>query len=225
MTDDMPPPVPPSAAPRPPYPLPPTAFKTGLAVTALVLGIVALAGCPLLGIAAIITGAIALQRASGAPPGCGGRGLAIAGIACGGGSFVTGACAVAILLPSLSHDRELSKRLVCAANMKGIGTSILIYAHDHPGQGIPSLDALVLRGDVTPNQLICPASDATGRTYVLVPRDLPAPDHEAGDVLMYEPKSNHDGEGGNILFADGHVTFERGAAYDRFLDGVRARAP
>jgi prepilin-type N-terminal cleavage/methylation domain-containing protein len=38
---------------------------------------------------------------------------------------------ISILLPSLSRARELSKRLVCAANVKGIGTSGKIYANDN----------------------------------------------------------------------------------------------
>lgn len=38
---------------------------------------------------------------------------------------------ISILLPSLSRARELSKRLVCAANVKGIGTSAKIYANDN----------------------------------------------------------------------------------------------
>jgi prepilin-type N-terminal cleavage/methylation domain-containing protein/prepilin-type processing-associated H-X9-DG protein len=38
---------------------------------------------------------------------------------------------ISILLPSLSRARELSKRLVCAANLKGIGTSAKLYATDN----------------------------------------------------------------------------------------------
>ncbi len=38
---------------------------------------------------------------------------------------------ISILLPSLSRARELSKRLVCASNVKGIGTSGKIYANDN----------------------------------------------------------------------------------------------
>ena len=38
---------------------------------------------------------------------------------------------ISILLPSLSRARELSKRLVCASNIKGIGTSAKIYANDY----------------------------------------------------------------------------------------------
>jgi len=38
---------------------------------------------------------------------------------------------ISILLPSLSRARELSKRLVCASNAKGLGTSAKIYANDN----------------------------------------------------------------------------------------------
>ena len=38
---------------------------------------------------------------------------------------------ISILLPSLSRARELSKRLVCASNIKGFGTSGKIYANDN----------------------------------------------------------------------------------------------
>jgi prepilin-type N-terminal cleavage/methylation domain-containing protein/prepilin-type processing-associated H-X9-DG protein len=38
---------------------------------------------------------------------------------------------ISILLPSLSRARELSKRLVCASNVKGVGTSAKIYANDN----------------------------------------------------------------------------------------------
>lgn len=38
---------------------------------------------------------------------------------------------ISILLPSLSRARELSKRLVCGANLKGLGTAFKIYANDY----------------------------------------------------------------------------------------------
>ncbi len=38
---------------------------------------------------------------------------------------------ISILLPSLARARELAKRLVCAANMKGIATSMKIYANEN----------------------------------------------------------------------------------------------
>jgi len=40
---------------------------------------------------------------------------------------------ISILLPSLSRARELSKRTVCMANEKGVGSAFYIYAQDDPG--------------------------------------------------------------------------------------------
>jgi prepilin-type N-terminal cleavage/methylation domain-containing protein len=40
---------------------------------------------------------------------------------------------ISILLPSLSRARELSKRTVCSANLRGIGTAYYLYAQDDPG--------------------------------------------------------------------------------------------
>jgi len=40
---------------------------------------------------------------------------------------------ISILLPSLSRARELSKRTVCASNLRSIGQAFYIYAQDDPG--------------------------------------------------------------------------------------------
>jgi len=69
---------------------------------------------------------------------------------------------IAILLPSLSRARELSKRLVCAANIKGMGTSAKIYANDNNERwmipafkaslvGTQGIDYLNSRGSTTGN--------------------------------------------------------------------------
>ena len=56
---------------------------------------------------------------------------------------------VSILLPSLSRARELSKQLVCGANVKGIGTSMKIYANDNLEQWplVPFDEQLYSEGD------------------------------------------------------------------------------
>ncbi|MGC9260475.1 MAG: type II secretion system protein [Phycisphaerae bacterium] len=41
---------------------------------------------------------------------------------------------IAILLPSLTRARELANRAVCAANVRGIGQAMLIYAQSNHGQ-------------------------------------------------------------------------------------------
>ena len=52
---------------------------------------------------------------------------------------------ISILLPSLSRAREMSKRLVCGANLKGLGTSFKIYANDNEESWpIPAHDSSVV---------------------------------------------------------------------------------
>jgi prepilin-type N-terminal cleavage/methylation domain-containing protein/prepilin-type processing-associated H-X9-DG protein len=46
---------------------------------------------------------------------------------------------ISILLPSLSRARELSKRTVCGANVRGIGQSFYIYSNDDPQALFPCI--------------------------------------------------------------------------------------
>jgi prepilin-type processing-associated H-X9-DG protein len=43
-------------------------------------------------------------------------------------------------------------------------------------------------------------------------------------VVVYEPKSNHDGVGGNFLYADGHVEFVRVPEYDEIIRSTEQHA-
>jgi prepilin-type processing-associated H-X9-DG protein len=206
-------------------------LRTGMAITALVFGILGVATCPLLGLLGIILGIVALNRTSREPQRYGGRGMAIAGIATGGAGMVLNvmwlALLISILLPSLSRARELSKRLVCAANMKGIGAALEIYAEDYPGQGLPTLQRLVDLQYVTPKQIICPSSDDQPGdcSYILVPdASIGAPTGSRA-VVLYESLSNHGNEGGNFLFTDGHVTFERKQTYEELVGPIQRGGP
>ena len=121
--------------------------------------------------------------------------------------------ATSILLLPLLRNHELAQRLVCGSNIQLIGSALRIYANDFPGSGTSSLEWLVNSGNIPKDTLICPSSGLDTCNYVMVP--LPAPGERVDDrrVVIYEPKSNH-GEGGCFLFADGHLEFMRGRAYD-----------
>jgi len=54
---------------------------------------------------------------------------------------------ISILLPSLSRARELSKRTVCSANLRGIGQAMYIYAQDDP-QVFPTIGPRSVQGNV-----------------------------------------------------------------------------
>ncbi len=111
----------------------PQPSSQGMAIGALICGILGIIGCPLIGIVGIILGIIAVNRASAHPARYGGRGLAIAGICTGGASFITMALMGMMVIPLLAIARESAKQTVCEANMRGLGQAMYIYAQDDPG--------------------------------------------------------------------------------------------
>lgn len=149
------------------------------------------------------------------------------------GTIVIGVMGVAVFLPSLCRPRETANRVKCASNLRQIGQAILIYANAHGGQYPPSLATLAESTDVAPEMMICPSSndvkslaaDAAGvvadltaaetnapghkpcLSYVYVGRDFNAKTVKETEIVAYEPLENHEGQGTNALFGDGHVEF------------------
>jgi prepilin-type processing-associated H-X9-DG protein len=192
--------------------LPGQPLQQGLAIGSLACGLAGFVTCGLGGLAGIVLGIVALVKANNEPQRYGGKGLAIGGMCAGGMSLMMVPLLISILLPSLSRARELSKRLVCGANMKLIGTSMKIYANDYGGE-VPIFESLVASGELFEKHFLCPSSDALigdlHACYELIP-DANRLAGQMNAVWMYEKPDNHGGEGGNVLFTDGHVEFIRG---------------
>jgi prepilin-type processing-associated H-X9-DG protein len=111
---------------------------------------------------------------------------------------------------------ELQRRLVCAQNVAGVAASMKIYyGNEWDGRSpfIQWMRGAYPRSDVF---LKCPSSGP----YVTLefPNGWPS---EGSAIIAYEPKSNH-GDGGNIVFADGHSSFVRGEDYDRLIAALGA---
>lgn len=215
MADSPTPPLTPGPTPSV---LVPGTRRTGLAVTTLVLGILGLAACAPAGIIAIVTGIVALYRIGRQPERHGGQGMAITGLVfgCVGLVFVL-PLSVSILLPSLSRARELAKRMVCASNLKDIGTAMKVYANDL------GVSPLIQAGYLTHQATVCPGSGLELSNYIIVHPPIGEPTGQELDnraVLIYEPKSNHGEEGGNFLFADGHVEFVKDEEYDELVQAL-----
>jgi len=196
--------------------------SAGMAIAAMVCGIVGMLGCAPVGIVGLILGIVALVRESREPNRYRGRGMAIAGICTGSISLVIVPLMIAILLPSLSRARELSKRTVCSANMRGIGQAFYIYAQSNNGAFPDSATNWMAQvsGDVTPRQLICP-SDArvSGTSYCYVPGY-----HQNGDprqIILFEDPKIHNNEGGNILYLDSHVQFVKQPGFQQAINSIR----
>lgn len=196
--------------------------QKGLAIGALVCGIIGMVSCPVVGLVGMVLGIVALVRASKAPTQYGGRGMAIGGICTGGLSLLSIPLFIAILLPALSRARELSMRTVCSANLRGIGQSLYIYAQDggmFPEQGADWQARLINGGHTTFRQFTCPSDvGMMGASYHYVPGY--GTSSNPRQIIAYDDPSIHRGEGGNILYQDGHVAFVGSPQFEAEIDDI-----
>lgn len=161
------------------------------------------------GLFAAILGVIGLRRTR--DPRFKGRVLARAGLMLGSASFVLWTLYVSIFfIPNLLEAREQAHRIACASQMRTIGYLILMYSNENRGFLPPDLETLLTTQAAPPGFLDCPnakrayiyvADRANQRYWDLVTQVASA------ELMLYEPMTNHDGEGMNMLFGDGHVEF------------------
>ncbi|MBC8105983.1 MAG: zinc-ribbon domain-containing protein [Anaerolineae bacterium] len=216
------------------------AKATKLAIASLIFGCIGVI-VPVVGVVAVTLGIIALLKTRN--PQVGGRGIAIAGISVGGAGFVISACLMSILLPSLGRARETANRVKCASNLRQIGQAMLLYANDNRGAYPHTPDLLLLTQDITPEVFICPTGNHTPVSSDLVQQALKTPNTplltpgktsyvylgkgktnnvSADTVVVYELMTDHDGDGGNFLFGDGHVEWESRATADAMIAEIEA---
>jgi prepilin-type processing-associated H-X9-DG protein len=135
---------------------------------------------------------------------------------------LTGLLLIAILLPPLTKVRGTSNLQECASNMHQIGLAIILYQNDH-NQNYPNSLPELLEEQITPGAFVCPSSNDTASTaattqaiaadwskpghlsYIYVGKGLNDKTATADTVVLYEPMSNHAGDGKNVLFGDGHT--------------------
>ena len=176
----------------------PDSGGTGLAVAALVCGIVGLC-VPLLGIVAIILGAVYLARAS-----VNGRGLAIAGIVTGVlGLLSTVALLLALLLPALGQARQSARQAArtveSGAQMRQIVGVMLADAE------VPPADAnLESRYSLPAEIWIAPSAEGAARSYLRIVSEAGAAADPQAPILVENP-SVVDARTLNIVLADGSV--------------------
>jgi prepilin-type processing-associated H-X9-DG protein len=203
-----------------------------LAIASMVIGIVSVSSqllvgiVLLLGVLGLILGIVALIKIKKGRGMLKGRGFAIAGV-------VTSAVGLMLgwyfLVWQLDRIRPKAHQLLCAANLRRIGSVMHIYSNENDGK-YPTVDKwcdlLIECTDVPEKCFVCKGALSRGDEgrchYAINPNCEP---NSAGDiVLLFETKGgwnqfggpemvtfeNHYIEGGcNILFNDGHVEFVR----------------
>ena len=125
--------------------------------------------------------------------------------------------AVVIAVPVIRYTSKMSRRLECGRHLRDLAGAMTSYCSEFQSTETMSpqeiLQAMVAAGKLTPEDLVCPAS---GVPYIWVPLPPDAAWH-GRIIVAYEPVSNHEGEGANALFADGHVDFERAHGLEKLL--------
>jgi predicted Zn finger-like uncharacterized protein/prepilin-type processing-associated H-X9-DG protein len=188
-----------------------------LATAGLVCGIVGLFTCGLLSIPGVICSILGLKRAN-AQQGQG-RGLAIGGLCVSCAALLVVPLILSILLPLLGKARETANRARCASHLQQIGAASLMYCSANRGQFAPDIPTLMSAQGLAGNVLTCPSADSSLEKniggarciYIYVGRGLTS-SSPMDAVLAYEPLEAHAGDGMNVLWADGHVSFENNAS-------------
>jgi prepilin-type processing-associated H-X9-DG protein len=127
-----------------------------------------------------------------------------------------------VLAPSLCRSSETANRVKCASNERQIGQALDLYAKEHAGRYPDTLAELLTTQDITPEVFICPSGNgekAPGATPEEQANNLIAPKNlsyiylgkglttsaNPDTPILYEDLDNHDDDGANVLFTDGHV--------------------
>ena len=129
-----------------------------------------------------------------------------------------------LLLIVGSYGRSIANRVICGSNLRQIGQAISLYANENQGR-YPDKIGDLMDQDITTAVFICPASNDTdavpGPTTQASSANVHAGGHlsyiylgkgligtqPATVVIAYEPLTNHNNPGMNVLFGDGHVEF------------------
>ena len=201
----------------------------GLAIAALVMGILSLFCSIFMAIPAIICGIIALVKIGKSNGQLKGNGFAVAGIVVPAVTmFLVLPILLAILMPALSKVKVVAQRTVCATNLKGLSIAMHVYANDYDTQ-YPTqdqwCDLLIQEADVSPVSFRCPETPEGTFGYAVnenLYKLVPGPGGPQMVAIfeadlgrnsvggMENVALRHDqqqGAGCNIAFADGHIEF------------------
>jgi len=109
-----------------------------MAVASLIVGLVGLCTAGVASIVGLILGIVALRKINASQGAIGGRGLAIAGIACSAAVLVFQLLLAAIMAPVMMKAREKARQSTCLSNVKQLETGLLMYCQDYDEMMTPA---------------------------------------------------------------------------------------
>jgi hypothetical protein len=204
----------------------PDAKTSALAIASLILGISSFCTFLITAPLGIILGIVSLFKIEKSQGRLKGRGIAIAGIALPGIALPVIALLMGIMMPALARTRMIAYRMVCGANMAAISKEMILYSGDNkdmypaPDQWC---DSLIKYDPNFPKKMFCCKGDKQGPSSYAMNKNIEKLGNNAPPdmVLLFESKpgwnqsggpellttENHQGEGCNITFNDGHTAF------------------
>jgi len=208
---------------------PGSAAKTsGLAITSLVLAILSPCTCFITAIPAIILGIVALVKISKSVGQLKGSGFAIAGIAvpsiCLLIALLVSPMMIAIMMPAFNRAKGHAQQVLCTAHLRQIGIAMELYTEENNQYPAADkwCDLLLEYAEITKNSFRCPGAPEGPCNYAMNKNiEEFGKDAPSDMVLLFETSpgwnqaggpeilttENHQDDGCNILFADGHVEF------------------
>ena len=118
-----------------------------------------------------------------------------------------------MLLPAIGQARERARRTSCMNNLKQIGIAVHLYATDNMERFPKTLQELVDGGYIDSLEIFKCPSASTG-----IPDNADSGDYayktgltesaDSGTAIARDKAENHKGQGGNVLFVDGHVKWQ-----------------
>jgi len=198
---------------------------SGWATVALVLGIASPFTCMLTALPAVIVGVVALVKIGGSNGRRTGTGMAIAGMALPVVLLPLMALGMGIVMPALVRVRQVAFRKTCETNLEGLGRVMQIYAGDNNGRFPRSsqwCDLITDHIGTSGKELRCQGASEGPCNYAMNKAVEPWGASAPPDmVLLFETTpgwnqvggpeiltvDNHQGDGCNVLFVDGHVEF------------------
>jgi len=207
---------------------------SGLAIASFVLGILSFCTFCITALPAIILGIVALAKIGKSGGRLKGNGFAVAGIVV---PVVAGVFVLPVLLgitmPALARTRQLAFRMTCGTNLSSLGKAMMIYANAYDDKFPTSskwcnlliehakVDKMTFRCkgaaqgpcNYAMNENVADLGQAALPNVVLLFETQPGWNQTGGAEIL--TTDNHQGDGCNVLFVDGHVEFVKMQELDR----------